>query len=620
MSGQRILLSALRVLGNGKSPAEVTFGQGLNVISGASNTGKSYILQCLDFSLGSGSPPKQIDESIGYEIVQLELRNSVGQVCTVERSLKGGKSLLRMQAHADVPERETILGDKHGANDPNTISGFFLEACGLWGRKIRTKKDGAVRSLSFRDIAHLIIIDENRIISDGSPVKIGQYVTATAETSVFDMLLSGVDDRSIVGAEQKPNARINLKARVDALDQIIAETEQELARIDNEPESLEERKGKLDADIKRRSNAIDESADRINEIQLVRQEAWDLFRRSESQRSTNEELLARFKLLEQHYRNDLSRLHAIIEADYYFSQLRTERCPLCGAPPEAHDEQSACKSDVGQLENLRVACNKEAAKIRVLIQDLLGTTTQLDSDVQLFRREGIAQKALYQKADVAIRETLEPRAKQEQGQLELLLNNRSAVIDALNIYNRLQQLQTEKQRCQETLALKVEEPGAPTLIVSQAVERFSLQVEELLRAWAYPGLTRVTFSEQDMDLIISGRRRAAEGKGLRAISYAAFTIGLLRYCQRASLPHPGFVVLDSPLVTYKRKDVVEGEAIPDDVKSNFFHNLATLPQEAQVIILENEDPPVEVQAKINYTHFSRSPVIGRYGFFPLTIS
>ena len=37
---------------------------------------------------------------------------------------------------------------------------------------------------------------------------------------------------------------------------------------------------------------------------------------------------------------------------------------------------------------------------------------------------------------------------------------------------------------------------------------------------------------------------------------------------------------------------------------------------AEVIVLENEDPPEEIQASLHYQHFSRSE-IGRYGFFPV---
>jgi hypothetical protein len=154
-------------------------------------------------------------------------------------------------------------------------------------------------------------------------------------------------------------------------------------------------------------------------------------------------------------------------------------------------------------------------------------------------------------------------------------------------------------------------------LLPQSIESLTLKVQTLLQAWRYPGLTRVTFSDERLDLIISGKDRGSEGKGFRAIAYAAFMIGLLDYCadSQTQLPHSGLVVLDSPLVTYKRRDTEPGEEIPEDVTVAFYTDLAALPANKQVIVLENNDPPADLQSRLNYTHFSRSSS-GRYGFFP----
>jgi len=61
-----IYFTKMASLGKNKQPAELTFTKGLNVLTGASNTGKSYVVQCLDYILGSGVPPKPIQESAGY--------------------------------------------------------------------------------------------------------------------------------------------------------------------------------------------------------------------------------------------------------------------------------------------------------------------------------------------------------------------------------------------------------------------------------------------------------------------------------------------------------------------------------------------------------------------------
>ena len=113
----------------------------------------------------------------------------------------------------------------------------------------------------------------------------------------------------------------------------------------------------------------------------------------------------------------------------------------------------------------------------------------------------------------------------------------------------------------------------------QAIENFALAVQAVLQEWRYPNLTRVTFNNERSDLIISGKDRASEGKRFRAIACSAFIIGLLRYCADRDMPHAGLVALDSPLVTYKRRDTQPGEEIPEDVSKAFYEALALTPSD-----------------------------------------
>jgi hypothetical protein len=89
-------------------------------------------------------------------------------------------------------------------------------------------------------------------------------------------------------------------------------------------------------------------------------------------------------------------------------------------------------------------------------------------------------------------------------------------------------------------------------------------------------------------------------------------IGVLQETNRKNLPHPGFVLVDSPLVTYREPEEHMGEG----VKDAFYRNLATSFGDAQVIILENEEPPAAITKQIAFTGFTKNRTIGRYGLFP----
>ncbi len=86
----------------------------------------------------------------------------------------------------------------------------------------------------------------------------------------------------------------------------------------------------------------------------------------------------------------------------------------------------------------------------------------------------------------------------------------------------------------------------------------------------------------------------------------------LQETNRKNLPHPGFVILDSPLVTYREPE----EHMGAGVKVVFYRNLAASLAPAQVIILENVEPPDDLKCSIAFEGFTKSRSTGRYGLFP----
>ena len=366
-----------------------------------------------------------------------------------------------------------------------------------------------------------------------------------------------------------------------------------------------------------RAEVLTANQQEIAEQEKARREAWEKAKQLERRQISAVELRRRFAFLDQHYKNDLARLQAIIEMDSYFSQLRQVRCPLCGASTDHHDPNTHDGQPASQLENIRQACLAEITKINGLLRDLVGTATQLDSELSGIQRQHSEQSQLFQSATQNIMTRLAPAAKQHQLALTEVISVRDRLAQAEVLHSKLLGLQGERAKIASFVWKPEAKEDASDILMSQSVEAFTLKVQDLLEAWKYPGLTRVTFGNEKVDLVISGKERSSEGKGFRAIAYAAFIIGLLDYCvdSKTELSHPGLVVLDSPLVTYKRRDTAPDEELPEDVTVAFYEELAKLPANKQVIVLENNDPPSHIQGQINYTHFSRSTA-GRYGFFP----
>jgi predicted ATP-dependent endonuclease of OLD family len=151
---------SLQLTGPGLSPARVEFRAGLNVISGASNAGKSFIFNALDFACGAAGPLGRIPESDGYNEVEVVIEDSEGIQFSLRRSSAGGGYHL---VNLNEPELQPIiLGERFNRSDPNNISSFLLKLTGLEGKKVRKNAENELQDLSFRNLSHLISLMKKR--------------------------------------------------------------------------------------------------------------------------------------------------------------------------------------------------------------------------------------------------------------------------------------------------------------------------------------------------------------------------------------------------------------------------------------------------------------------------
>jgi hypothetical protein len=119
------------------------------------------------------------------------------------------------------------------------------------------------------------------------------------------------------------------------------------------------------------------------------------------------------------------------------------------------------------------------------------------------------------------------------------------------------------------------------------------------------------------DFTIGTQNRIAFGKGHRALTHAAVVVSILRYCRLVDLPHPGLVILDTPLNPLRGRDEPGEEKVSKEVQNAFYEDLARNSGEDQIIVMENEDPSEAVRSLMTYQHFSGNPDIDRPGFYPL---
>lgn len=614
MSAKGFMITRLALTGPGKLNAELLFRNGLNVITGPSDTGKTFAFECIDFMLGASTPPKGIPEADGYDTVFLDIFDRQNKKkFSLTRSLKGGPFKL------SIDDKENrVLGEKHSANDEDTVSCLLLAMANLQNKVIRKNIKGETRSFSFRDVAHLSIISESDIIKKGSPLHSGQFIKKTEEQSAYRFLLSGIDDASIVQTPVKKSGKKFFEAKEEVLKELIGKILRKIEekQIDADLPTLTDQRSKIEQTIREVTDSLNEIKESVVSHEEARRSAWTYLKQVESRLEVLSELQSRFSLLHEQYKSDISRLQAISEAALRLGEMNLDYCPVCGASSEVQDRNhQECQTDPSTVAE---SCNSEVSRIQALVIDLDLTRDEIKHETEELNTKNSKAQIELKKAQTELQERLNPSIKKTIGELRLHQEKRDHIQLAISLIG-------QKNEYEELLdKLKAEATGKSERSVFADVgthykEAFSQKVQERLAAWHFPELGRVTFDSKDWDIIISGRSRSSHGKGVRAVTHAAFTLSLLRYCLDNDFPHSGVVLIDSPLVVYKEPDVDENN-FSKDVKGAFFRDLAQSFQDAQVIIIENEEPPDDLASSgaANIIKFTKTSQ-GRSGFIPTKI-
>jgi hypothetical protein len=613
MTRPGLVICELSFRGPNVDPVGVELRPGLNVIEGATETGKSFILQVIDFMLGGGSALRDLPERIPYDTIVLKARVSDGILFTVQRSAQGGRYLWR-EGHHDVLdiEADERLLEKHGAERDDNLSNRLLRLLGLQSHHIRQKANEA-RPLSFRDLAHLAYIDEERIIRQISPVLSENFADNPREKAMFKFALTGIDDSSIIAAKSALDKVELAKQKLAGINAVLQ------ARRAAAPSAdiLGQRRLRL-AELEEQLSSIaaDVSADETRYFDTSRRRRL-LDRIVSDGRSRGREiegLLSRFDLLEQHYETDIQRLEAIEETSALMATLLPGPCPFCGAAPEAHRHDEGCDIDPAMV---RQACEAEIARVQQLRGGLADTRKRLERERRDLDKRITANESEVERVKSLVFE-LSAQLRERRRGVGDLSREVTSLRDGLRGADVLQELDDERARLVQ--ALEAAEAEVPEKVAAKiptaATSRFVELVEKTLTTWNVPDVGRVQWNEQKTDLVIGPRQRADRGKGLRALTCSAFILTLLQECRANGLPHPGFVALDSPLLSYREPDGDDDDLSGTDVEDQFYKWIVTQTVAWQVIIVENKTSPAWVKNVANVIHFTRNHHSGRYGLFP----
>lgn len=612
-----IRLRHLTFTGPSIEPAEVTFDDGLNIVYGASNTGKSFTSKAILFMLGVSKSLPETEEIVAYDAAWLGISLPDRRDVTLYRATRGGHfRLYEGLVKCAGPDDGVVLRQQHDSKRTDTVSHLLLDAMRLAGKRIVRDGNGAKDTLSIYLLSPYAVVSEEDIIAEKSPVLAsGTPSERTFEQNLFKLLITGIDDSAAVTVPKSSERKVAKAAKIELVDEMIAQLDAELGEAPPEEKETEEQLERLDQSANSLFARLQDAQKELDRLVIERRTTTDRRRELQERAGELDLTLQRFAKLQAVYSSDLQRLQSIEEGGYVLVAMAGMDCPVCGAPPEAQKHNHAAE----EISMAHKAAAAEARKIEREQRELAQTISSLEAEASGLGRTIAQLTTETEKLDASIQEA-RPHEASLRESYETYASKRVEITKVLDLYQRRAKLHARRAEIDAEPTKR--EGEAPAVGPdSTTVFKFGETVKAVLTSWHFPNADKVQFDGETNDITVAGKRRAANGKGVRAILHAAFNVAVIVYCIENKLPHPGFLVLDTPLLTYREPMTSRhGELFEDEVAlkatslaEHFYKHLASLKNVVQFIVIENSDPPTAISELARIETFTGLESNGRFG-------
>ncbi|MGW4903847.1 hypothetical protein ACWEO9_00660 [Streptomyces albidoflavus] len=608
-----LALRHLTFAGDRRGDAQIVFDPRLTVVYGASDSGKSFVTDSLDYMLGARKL-NVIPEAEGYSQILLGLTLPDGSVITLMRGLNSPRIKVFNEDIRTLTYRaaDLSLSAQHSPRSSKNLSRYLLERIGLDGALISTNATGGTKLLSFRDLLHLCLVNETRMISKVPPALRSSGTSGqTACRSAVKILLTGRGEPAN-GTRPTPGQRRVHKGKIVLLDDLVLALQRQLDPTSGNQAELTERLRRILEHQDTGAVSLREVSARHAQATAKRAHLSVEIAQHTQRRAEINNLLGRFELLQRQYNSDLARLTMVTEANSLLAYFNGEQrdCVLCGADPEHQ------RAHEGETTALHAAVETESLKTRQLLSDLHVTIEGIKEQRREVAEQYRTSLATTESVDLVITRIEQEELQPLQNTAAELMTARSKVEHELGLHTRIQELEDVRA----TLVADGSQPsGSPGgSIPAGTVAEFDRAITRALQSWQVPTDGDVFYDQYTGELFVGDRARTAHGKGMRAVLHSAFVVALAEYCLRKEHSHPGFVVLDSPVLNYRQPGGPSPEVgqVPDNVTDRFYQDLFDSFR-GQAVVVENGDPPAGIAGQAQVYMFSRDPGGQRFGFFPL---
>lgn len=566
---------------------------GLNIIYGESETGKSLVLDCIDYMFGA----KEHRFSTKLDIKEIALILDVdGKSLTMRREIDSND--IEVSGQVEYIENGTykIGKAKHWIND------VWLRLFGIEKEvEILMTLAGRPQHLTLRTFYHLLLIDESRVSEKPSILAQGIGPNKKVATPVLTSLLYLATENCFLPDKAVTDPDIK-KAKSEAVKDFYNRSMSALeARRTMELESAsKETPAQLQIKIDKIINEIGAAEGELDEATSQSSALAEKILDMDSRIAESRMLMDRNRSLMTQYESDIRRLTFIVEGDINHEDLpRLEVCPFCNGELTKVQGESCISAAVEEVD-----------KIGMQIRDLRSVQEAIEREISELSEERKSVVDERRQVDVRIRAELRP-------QIERLRSHLTDYTMTLSQYKEKEMLDIFTGVLNDGMSdvQKTDSGDFKFDVKAKFQEVFQEDLDKelkyLLESCKYQNFVGVRFDTDCYDMVVNGSTKRSRGQGYRAFLNTLLATALQNCLAGRTNYQPSLLVIDSPIQSLKeRKD--HSADISDTMKAGLFQHFVNNQSDRQTIIIENEIPALDYST-VNMIHFTKDENEGRYG-------
>lgn len=593
-------IKSIKAVSKDNTVSTINFINGFNLVHGPSNTGKTLVLNTINYLFGS----EKLEGLLNQEYVAMEIECGKDSI-SLKRYIHKDKSKVYVSSSALEIESGVYSTNSKAKNK---LSDIFLKLIGMdtFPIKIIKNENFMTQQLTWRSFLHMFFLQESEIVRNESILLPKANTAKTAFYSSLIYLING-ENQEVLEKEESPE---NIKLKNEAIKNYVNNKLHEISMQESKISEFIKYTSKTEIETKL-NDAIDKLKYENNNLSTLLEENKQLIKLNNSlikKREENSVSISNFKKLVKQYKIDENRLLMVIESQSpikIFSEETT--CPFCESKISNNNISIDLNSAASELENLKL----KSKDLNDTLNFLLTSDSSLENDINKNQSKINANAK-------NINQIVNPSIKKLE--------------EAIKEYNMYFNLLAEKEtlkklssRWSKDLSMLDDDKSSDNKY--RPIDRFpknfffdiSNILENILMSCSFPNLDTARFDKTDFDIIINGKSKSSQGKGYRAYLNSILSLSILKYLEKNGTFTIPFFIVDTPLLgldeIVKESDI-ESKDI-GDMRTSFYEYLITEGYSRQFIVFDNNKDLPEIDFKrknINLIEFTKSEEFGRYGF------